>query len=175
MKKYKLIFCDLDDTLIQTISGETFPRGVYDMKIKFDVLDAIHEKFQMESSVIGIVTNQGGIESGKVDKRAFSNKINYVISAIHEYLDCQVTASVCPSNQNSSYRKPNTGMLEQIAIQRCVEKSKEDCIMIGDASGYEGQFSDSDKKTAENYGIDYIDVGDLLKDEWESLIVHPKL
>ena len=45
--------------------------------------------------------------------------------------------------------------------------------MIGDASGYEGQFSDSDKKTAENYRIDYIDVRDLLKDEWESLIIHP--
>ena len=49
MKKYKLIFCDLDDTLIQTLSGETFPRGVYDMKIKFDVLDAIHEKLQIRN------------------------------------------------------------------------------------------------------------------------------
>lgn len=173
MKKYKLIFCDLDDTLIQTISGETFPRGVYDMKIKFDVLDAIHEKFQMESSVLGIVTNQGGIESGKVDRKAFANKMNYIISAIHEYLDCRVTASVCPTNQSSSYRKPNVGMLNQIAVQCCVDKAG--CIMIGDASGYEGQFSDSDKKTAENYKIDYIDVGDLLKDEWESLIIHPQL
>lgn len=71
MKQYKLIFCDLDDTLIQTISGETFPRGVYDMKIKFDVLDAIHEKLQMESSVLGIVTNQGGIESGKSRQKGF--------------------------------------------------------------------------------------------------------
>ena len=173
MKKYKLIFCDLDDTLIQTISGETFPRGVYDMKIKFDVLDAIHEKLQMESSVLGIVTNQGGIESGKVDRKAFANKMNYVISAIHEYLDCRVTVSVCPTNQSSSYRKPNVGMLNQIAVQCCADKV--DCIMIGDESGYEGQFSDSDKKTAENYRIDYIDVGDLLKDEWESLIIHPEL
>ena len=163
MKKYKLIFCDLDDTLIQTISGETFPRGVYDMKIKFDVLDAIHDKLQMESSAIGIVTNQGGIETGKVNKRSFSNKINYVISAIHEYLGCQVAASVCSTNQPSSYRKPNTSMLSQIAAQYSIDKS--DCIMVGNASGYEGQYSDCDKKTAENYGIDYIDSGDLLKDE----------
>lgn len=28
--------------------------------------------------------------------------------------------------------------------------------MIGDASGKEGQFSDSDKKTAENFGIVYM-------------------
>lgn len=30
--------------------------------------------------------------------------------------------------------------------------------MIGDASGLEGQFSDSDLKTAENFGCDYLDV-----------------
>ena len=34
--------------------------------------------------------------------------------------------------------------------------------MIGDASGKEGQFSDSDKKTAENFGIDYMDVDDFV-------------
>ena len=47
-----------------------------------------------------------------------------------------------------------------------------DCIkpkslMIGDASGKEGQFSDSDKKTAENYHIDYIDVEDFINTNWE--------
>ena len=36
--------------------------------------------------------------------------------------------------------------------------------MIGDASGKEGQFSDSDKKTAENFGIDYLDVEDFIKE-----------
>ena len=35
-------------------------------------------------------------------------------------------------------------------------------LMIGDASGKEGQFSDSDKKTAENFGIDYMDVDDFI-------------
>lgn len=33
--------------------------------------------------------------------------------------------------------------------------------MIGDASGKEGQLSDSDKKTAENFGCEYMDVDDL--------------
>ena len=40
----------------------------------------------------------------------------------------------------------------------------DDCLMIGDASGKEGQFSDSDKKTAENFGIDYMDVEDFIKE-----------
>ena len=35
--------------------------------------------------------------------------------------------------------------------------------MIGDASGKPGQFSDSDKKCAENFGIDYLDVEDFLQ------------
>lgn len=35
-------------------------------------------------------------------------------------------------------------------------------LMIGDASGKEGQFSDSDKKTAENFGCEYMDVDDFV-------------
>ena len=38
-----------------------------------------------------------------------------------------------------------------------------DCLMIGDASGKPGQFSDSDKKFAENCGIDYMDAADYIK------------
>lgn len=41
MKKYKVLFCDMDGTLIETASGETFPKGIWDMKFKFDVLDVI--------------------------------------------------------------------------------------------------------------------------------------
>lgn len=64
------------------------------------------------------------------------------------------------------YRKPNTGMLENL-VERYVgddiEYIKQKSLMIGDASGKEGQFSDSDKKTAENFGIDYMDVNDFVK------------
>ena len=41
--------------------------------------------------------------------------------------------------------------------------AKSDMLMIGDASGLEGQFSDTDKKTAENFGIDYLDVNEFVK------------
>ena len=44
-----------------------------------------------------------------------------------------------------------------------VEYIKQKSIIIGNASGKEGQFSDSDKKTAENFGIDYMDVNDFVK------------
>ena len=41
MKDYKIIIADLDGTLIKTISGETFPKGIWDMQLRFDVLDKI--------------------------------------------------------------------------------------------------------------------------------------
>ena len=43
MKKYDVIFSDLDGTLINTISGETFPKGIWDMKIRFEVLNKIRK------------------------------------------------------------------------------------------------------------------------------------
>ena len=39
---------------------------------------------------------------------------------------------------------------------------KDEMLMIGDASGKPGQFSDSDRKTAENFGIDYMDVEEFI-------------
>lgn len=68
----------------------------------------------------------------------------------------------CSMDKNDTYRKPNTGMLEQLYYQYKVE-SKDECTMIGDASGKPGDFSDSDKRCAENFGIDYIDVRDFLE------------
>lgn len=46
----------------------------------------------------------------------------------------------CASNdKDNPYRKPNTGMLESLFGEWEVE-SKDECIMIGDASGKPGDF-----------------------------------
>lgn len=167
MKKYKVLFCDLDGTLIETLSGETFPKGIWDMKLKFDVLDAIKE---LKPMCVLIVTNQGGIEKGFVNRRNFEFKMEYVIRSIREYSELFTEYSYCTSNdKNCEYRKPNTGMLKsllhtvQTNLFRSENITKEDCLMIGDASGLEGQFSDSDKKTADNFGIDYLDVNEFVQ------------
>ena len=50
-------------------------------------------------------------------------------------------------------RKPNVGMLNHLTekfVGDDFDYIKTVSLMIGDASGLEGQFSDSDKKTAEN-------------------------
>ena len=163
MKEYKVIFADLDSTLIDTISGETFPKGIWDMKIRFEVIDKIKE---IEPEYLLIVSNQGGIESGFVDVYDFESKLEYIARAIREYCDCACYTAYCATNDKSDpYRKPNIGMLEYLA-ERYVgddfDYIKSVSLMIGDASGKEGQFSDSDKKTAENFGIDYMDVDDFV-------------
>ena len=165
MKEYKVIFCDLDVTLIDTISGETFPKGIWDMRIKFDALDAIKK---LNPEYILIVSNQGGIESWFVDAHDFRAKSEYITRAIREYCGCECYAMYCETNDKSDpYRKPNVGMLEGLLesyVGDDFDYIKQKSLMIGDASGKEGQFSDSDKKTAENFGIDYMDVNDFIKD-----------
>ena len=168
MKEYKVIFCDLDGTLIDTISGETFPKGIWDMRIKFEVLDAIKK---LNPECILIVSNQGGIESGFVDAHDFRAKSEYIARAIREYCGCECYAMYCKTNDKlDPYRKPNLGMLYSLLENHVgddIGYIKSVSLMIGDASGKEGQFSDSDKKTAENFGIDYMDINDFINTNLE--------
>ena len=163
MKKYKIIFTDLDDTLIETISGETFPKGIWDMRFRFDVLDKLKE---LSPKVILIVSNQGGIQNSIVDEYNFRSKLDFIKHSIEEYTGCCVDGTYCSSNDKTCInRKPNTGMLQYLLKYKHVDLSKTpktEMLMIGDASGLPGQFSDSDKRCAENFGIDYLDVKEFL-------------
>ena len=163
LKNKKVIFCDLDGTLIETISGESFPKGIWDMRIRFDVLAAIKE---LNPEYILIVSNQGGIESGFVDGRDFKSKFEYIARAIKEYCGCECYGMYCETNDKSDpYRKPNVLMLEDLLeayVGDDFDYIKQKSLMIGDASGKDGQFSDCDKKTAENFYIDYVDVNDFI-------------
>ena len=165
MKKYKVLFADLDGTLIETLSGETFPKGIWDMKFKFDVWDAIKN---LAPKYLFIVSNQGGIEKGFVDETSFGVKLDYICFAINEYVGDYLFVSREYSQTNDPkclYRKPNTGMLEELCDLFLTTENypKEDMLMIGDAFGKPGQWSDTDKKTAENFGIDYLDVKDFVE------------
>lgn len=163
-KKY--LFIDLDGTLIDTISKSPFPKGSWDMKLNFDTLKAI-KNYAPEK--LFIVTNQGGIEKGLVDESRFTIKLLYIRNCIADY--CQIRKSYidmeyCPFNDKTcSKRKPNVGMLEHLLHNNVgddFDAIKPDILMVGDASGLPGQFSDSDKQTAINFGIDYMDVGEFI-------------
>ena len=163
----KVLFIDLDSTLIKTISGKTFPEDITDFRIQLPVLDKIVEKFPNLKRFF-IVTNQGGLKN-TIAEWDFKAKLYSIEYLCNTYLDNRIPnyscsdSMYCPSmDKTNPYRKPNTAMLESLYEQWEVE-SKDECIMRGDASGKPGDFSDSDKKCAENFGIDYIDVRDFLE------------
>ena len=163
----KVLFIDLDSTLIKTISGKIFPEDITDFRIQLPVLDKIIEKMP-NLSMLFIVSNQGGLKDIK-DKYLFASKINSIESICRSYLSMGLdkfsfidSLYCCSMDKNNAYRKPNTGMLEQLYYQYKVE-FKDECIMIGDASGKPGDFSDSDKRCASRFFIDYVDVRDFLE------------
>lgn len=166
MKKFKILFIDLDDTLIKTHTGKTFPQGIWDMDLKFKVFDKIKE---LEPEYVFIVTNQGGIGQF-VNENDFIKKLDYVEAALNTYIKHPklkaVSSMYCPSNdKKDNYRKPNAGMLDYFCKEYLLfdKYTREDMLMVGDASGYEGQFSNTDLKTALNFNITYMDVNDFCK------------
>lgn len=175
LNEKKVIFSDLDGTLIETLSGQTFQQGAWDVKLKLDVWAKIKELFSYEGTkVLGIVTNQGGIETGRVKEGSWVKKAGWVTESMKEYLgpDWIVICEYCSSHDDHHpERKPNIGMLQNIlsylqnhhGYREWNSMDKGDCIMIGDASGKLGDWSDSDLRTANNFGCEYVDVRDLLK------------
>lgn len=95
-----------------------------------------------------------------------------ISSALEDYTNISVYNFYCDNNDKDNInRKPNTGMIDQYMdyikfINDNVDEGNkiiyDTIMMIGDASGKEGQFSDSDKKTAENFGCEYMDVDDFV-------------
>ncbi len=160
----RVLFADLDGTIIVTKSGKTFPEDAFDWQFKKYVISAIQE---YNPTHLHIVSNQGGISKGFVSHIDWLGKMTMVINELHEYLPkTRITYDYCVSNDpNDPCRKPNCGMIDDYCIDAIsgTDCSKRNCIMIGDASGKEGQFSNSDKKCAENAHIKYMDVDDFIQ------------
>lgn len=168
----EVLFIDLDSTLIKTISGKIFPEDITDFRIQLPVLDKIAEKLPNLNSFF-IVTNQSGI-GHFVTEDDFIAKLksvdtfcnNYLKKVYKSFLESDYRYCSAPKSSNSPYRKPNTGMLSELLGYYGIAYNRHNLdtmIMIGDASGKPGDFSDSDKKCAENFGIDYIDIRDFLE------------
>ena len=116
-----------------------------------------------------IVTNQDGVDI-YYTKEDIETKLRTIEIFCQKYLDSHYNLSndefimtdyqYCDSMDKTNHRrKPNTGMLE-LLVKNYKGLQKSQILMIGDASGKSGDFSDSDKKCAENFGID---VRDFLK------------
>ena len=168
MKRPKVIFIDIDGTLINTRTGKSTPQGIWDMKIDLSVVSKIKDA---KPEYVFIVSNQSGIGRFVMEDE-FNIKLDYVSASIKSYIKhpgLKVVESIyCASvDREDKYRKPNTGMLEYMVKHFKVEYSKSEMIMVGDASGKLGQ-GDVDLMTARNFGIRYFDINEFLKIYFEN-------
>ena len=163
MKDVKLLYIDLDGTLIQTISGKTFAEDVTDFRIRLEVVKRLREMVVHGLlRAIAIVSNQGGIPE-YVGRQDFDAKLEAVGSFVETYTGAYVIGLYCDSiDSTHPDRKPNTGMLERVHSALFDHIQPYEMLMVGDASGKEGDFSDTDRRCAENYGIAYMDVEDFI-------------
>lgn len=164
MNDVKLLFLDLDGTLIDTVSGKTFAEDVTDFRIRLDVVNKIRDMVR-ESVLRGvcIVTNQGGIPK-YVERIAFEAKLEAITRFIQTYCGVATYSNYCDSMDDTHpNRKPNPGMLKDVHDLCFPWVQPYEMMMVGDASGKADDFSDSDKCCAENYGIRYMDIDEFLK------------
>lgn len=156
----RVVFADLDGTIITTKSGETFPIDCNDWELKEGIAVSLRN---YRPSHLFIVSNQGGMEYGYFSEEEWLEKMRSIVTLLEVYLpDTVIDYSWCPTNDKKDpMRKPNTGMLEGFHHETGFRKRN--ALMIGDASGLNGQFSDSDYKCARRFGIRYIDVDYFIK------------
>ncbi len=140
----KVLFIDLDGTIITTRSGKKFPIHSEDWKFIPETLNAMLAYANKGYKII-IVTNQGGIESGFTTETVFMLKIEKICKSLEKVLNLKknsICYYFCPSMEGYS-RKPNPGMAFDAAID--YDLTFVDSVMIGDM--------DSDREFSRNAGI----------------------
>lgn len=164
----KIVMCDLMDNIIEPLSGQgkigTHPQGIYDMRIKFEVLDkfrAINPEF------LFILTNQN-FTPGTPASMVYKAMVDYLMYSVAEYMRLPYENVRCFTKTGydvqDNYVKPNTGLI-QMALKTIPDVTKrykkEDILVCGIASGTAGQGS-RDIEMAKRFGVDYIDILELL-------------
>lgn len=156
-RQKKVIFCDVLDCLIETFQSNgkpgLLPRGIYDVRLRFEVWDklACFNPEKIYAIIPGsLLSSSNGSDSWRV-------LLDYIICALSEYLRVPYTS--CQIIIQSQL-----GQTKDIIIGSVLEGltyKKEDIIQIGLNSGLYGQ-SDKDLLAAEKLRIDYLDLGQLL-------------
>ncbi|XP_071956123.1 uncharacterized protein [Antedon mediterranea] len=142
---------DLDGTIIKTKSGKPYPQNEHDWVFTSPNVKSIIQDNLYHNINNVIMSNQNGIESGAQDKDEWMAKVEKITS------DLDVPMFVLAATTKNKYRKPDTGMWDYYSctLNQFKTIDKENAVYVGDAAGRPDDFSDSDKKFAENVGIQF--------------------
>lgn len=160
----KIILCEFMGVIAETYSGETAPRGAYDLHINSDVCDKLA---CFSPDYIFILSNQRF--NGQEDAERWKTIVDYYSLCVTDRCNlrencCQAFISPIDSADNP-YMMPNTGLIEEammsIAEDWNLRYCPQDLILIGSMSGNRGQ-SDRNLRLAQNFGIDYLSIEDFI-------------
>ena len=167
----RIIFCELDDVLIQPVVSEACPtgklgmgrRGIYDIQDKWPVWEAIR---CINPEFVFIVTNQD-ISTDEESLKHYQELTDSLIARLSKFLYIPQDRCKCFTKlgrERNEFSKPNTGLMTKalFSVPGLAQSARrEDMVMIGAQSGGPGQ-SDVDYRMAVNFGIDYIPVDQIL-------------
>lgn len=140
MNYYKnIVIFDLDNTIIKTKSGKTFPKSSDDWVFNYEnVVNTINS---LDKTIVGIISNQKGIKSQN-QIEDWQNKMNNILKQIKFNF-------IFASFKDDRYRKPMTGSWQYIKdYLKGMDINK--IIYVGDACGRETDHNDTDLKFAMN-------------------------
>ena len=150
----RIIFCDILDCLIETYQSNgkpgLLPRGIYDIKFRFDVWDKL-ACFNPEK-IFAMVPRSLLNSSNEVSWKAL---LEYVVCSLSEYL--RAPYHVCQVLLQTEIGQPKENMMMQVLDD--LDKNK--IIQIGVNSGLYGQ-NNRDQVAANICGIDYIDLSTFM-------------
>lgn len=148
----KAVIINLDNTLVKTKSGKDYFERPSDWEFITGIVTKLRT-FSDKGYIICIVSNQGGISTGRVIEQDVLNRIKEIKQELEQAIGREVHSIYC-AELESYHRKPNPGMAYTLAL--ALELNLRNSYMIGS--------SKSDMEFAKNAYIGtYYDLEDLLQ------------
>ena len=156
-RRKEVVFCDVLDCLIETLASNgkpgLLPRGIYDIRLRFEVWDKIacfnpNRIYAMIPR--NLILSSNGYNSWEI-------LLNYVICSLSEYL--RVPFGNCQILTQGDFNQGKDVMMNNVIKRDKINRNL--AIQIGLESGLYGQ-SNRDYLASEKVGIDYIDLGQLM-------------
>jgi len=159
-KEIKMAGFDLDNTLITTKSGKTFPKDANDWKWQYpNTIDKLVSLIKLKYKIV-IVTNQAKIKTSKTHMDIFKNKIEQLEKILN---DNNVPFEIFIANNKDIHRKPYPKMIED------VNYDKKYSFYCGDGAGREGDHTFGDIYFAHNLDITFRTPENLFLGDKESI------